>query len=425
MKKNILVFPCGSEIGLEIFRSLQYSLHFNVIGANSVPDHGRFVYKNYIPDLPYVQDAGFIERLNSVIEEYNIDLIYPTMDSVIAKLTSMTDKINCKIVSHPASTTAICLSKKKTTQLLSESINMPMIFKRESIYSYPVFLKPDIGYSGKNTLTAYCEKDIDNHLNKYPDCLIMEYLPGEEYTVDCFTDKERKLMFAGSRLRSRISNGISVHALPASPEINKELCLVGNTINEKLHLRGAWFFQVKRSSSGMLKVMEVAARLGGSSALFRAKGVNFAELSVWDALDKDVSILENDYAIEMDRALDNRFVLQLSYKKVFVDFDDTMLISGKLNIVVLAFLFQSKNDAVSIICLSRHKGDLNQALLSLGILGLFDEVIHLKNDESKADFVTNDSIFIDDSFAERKTVASKGIPVFAPDMVSALMNTYI
>ena len=41
--KNILVFPCGSEIALEIYRSLRYSTHFKLIGANSLDDHGKFV----------------------------------------------------------------------------------------------------------------------------------------------------------------------------------------------------------------------------------------------------------------------------------------------------------------------------------------------------------------------------------------------
>ena len=46
-RKNILVFPCGSEIALELYRALVHSKHFNLIGASSVDDHGRFVYHNY------------------------------------------------------------------------------------------------------------------------------------------------------------------------------------------------------------------------------------------------------------------------------------------------------------------------------------------------------------------------------------------
>ena len=59
-KKNILVFPCGSEIGLEIYRSLNYSTHLNLFGGNSIKDHGEFVYENYIGDLPFVSDENFV-----------------------------------------------------------------------------------------------------------------------------------------------------------------------------------------------------------------------------------------------------------------------------------------------------------------------------------------------------------------------------
>ena len=33
MKKNILVFPCGSEIALEFYRSVHFSPHFRLIAV--------------------------------------------------------------------------------------------------------------------------------------------------------------------------------------------------------------------------------------------------------------------------------------------------------------------------------------------------------------------------------------------------------
>jgi len=55
--KRVLVFPCGSEIGLEINKALGHSIHFELIGASSVPsNHGKFVYKNYIEGIPYIDD---------------------------------------------------------------------------------------------------------------------------------------------------------------------------------------------------------------------------------------------------------------------------------------------------------------------------------------------------------------------------------
>ena len=53
--KNVLVFPCGSEIGLEVNRALANSTHFKLYGGNSVDDHGKFVYKNYISGIPFIE----------------------------------------------------------------------------------------------------------------------------------------------------------------------------------------------------------------------------------------------------------------------------------------------------------------------------------------------------------------------------------
>ena len=67
MKKNILVFPCGSEIALDIYSSVEYSTHFNLIGASSVEDHGSFVYENYISDIPFITDESFIPYMANVV----------------------------------------------------------------------------------------------------------------------------------------------------------------------------------------------------------------------------------------------------------------------------------------------------------------------------------------------------------------------
>ena len=423
MKKNILVFPCGSEIGLEIYRSLKYSIHFNLIGGNSVNDHGKFVYENYIEDIPFLNDPMFIQKLNSVISEYKIDLLYPTMDAVIAQLGVLEQQINCQIVGSPSTTSAICVSKKKTSDLLSPFIDMPFLIDDvNDITEYPVFLKPEIGYSGKNTTIANSREEVINHLNKVPGCMMMEYLPGEEYTIDCFTSKSEKLLFSGARLRKRVSNGISVNSVLASESINNELKNISEIINQQLHLRGAWFYQVKRSAKGRLKLMEVAARLGGSSAFFRMKGVNFALLTLWDALGIDVDIIANDYFLEIDRALDHKCKIQIEYKKVYIDLDDTLLIDEKVNIELIAFLYQCRNQNKEIICISRHNKNIQTTLEFYRLNNLFDRVIHINNGEPKSFFIEPESIFIDDSFAERKEVAKLNIPVFAPDMVTALIK---
>ena len=84
-KKNILIFPCGSEIALEINRSLKYSTYFNLIGGNSVNDHGRFVFENYIGNIPFVTNSRFISAIKEIVQKNKIDAIYPAMNAVIVE----------------------------------------------------------------------------------------------------------------------------------------------------------------------------------------------------------------------------------------------------------------------------------------------------------------------------------------------------
>ncbi len=203
---KILVFPCGSEIGLEIYRSLRYSAHIELLGANSINDHGKFVYDNYIDGIPYIDSEEVISHLQKIVKEKQIDAIYPTMDKVIWKLKNNEEKLGCKVISSPSETTEICLSKTKTYNYFKDKIKVPKIYKSYvDIDKYPVFLKPDIGYGARGTLIANNEKEIISFISSKnkEDYVISEYLPGEEYTVDCFTDWKGGLKFCGPRTRTR------------------------------------------------------------------------------------------------------------------------------------------------------------------------------------------------------------------------------
>jgi len=98
MKKRILVFPCGSEIGLEIHRSLRYSTHFDLVGGSSVNDHGRFIFEEYVDGLPFHNQLGFEQKIAAVVQDYRIDAIYPTMDAVAETLQHLVDKLPCKVI---------------------------------------------------------------------------------------------------------------------------------------------------------------------------------------------------------------------------------------------------------------------------------------------------------------------------------------
>lgn len=405
-------------------RSLQYSAHVNLIGANSTEDHGRFVYANYVNSVPFVDDPGFIPAIKAIVAAHNIDAIYPAMDAVITRLALAENEIGCKVIASPAATTELCLSKKKTYEYFKDIIQVPHVFNDlAEVMQYPVFIKPIVGYGSRGAKLIHNAEQGRQHLTEYPDSLILEHLPGEEYTVDCFTDSERTLLFSRPRKRKRISNGISVHTVPVTERLDT-FNAIAEKINSHIALRGAWFYQVKESAAGRLVLLEIASRLAGSSSLYRNLGVNFALLSVFDAFGHKVNIFHNNYHIELDRALDNKYKVQLNITRAYIDFDDCLLLNDKVNVRLVTLLFQFINKGIRLILITKHDRIVEETLAQYRLQHMFDEIIHLPGEDCKYRYIIPEgAIFIDDSFAERFQVHQHlHIPVFAPDNIECLLD---
>jgi hypothetical protein len=419
--KNILVFPCGTEIGLEIYRSLKYSKHFRLFGGNSIDDHGKFVYSNYISNIPYVYDADFIERINSIIEENKINFIIPAHDSAIHVFSKNIKNINAKIIGSPFETCDICNSKYKTYNLFQNIIEVPIIYDLNNV-QFQCFLKPEVGQGSKGTYVAQSVEDIIYHIKRDPSLLILEYLPGKEYTVDCFTDRHGNLKYSRARERSRILNGISVNSKPVD---RIDFQHIAEKISKVLTFRGVWFFQVKERKDGTLVLMEISPRIAGTMGLFRNLGVNFIEMSLFDAMNCDIKVIENKFHIEIDRALQSRYSFKYYYEEVYIDLDDTILLGQSVNITAITFLYQCRNNGKKIKLITRHDKNVKETLKKYSIdETIFSEIIVLTKNDNKSDWIKKkNSIFIDDSFKERNEVYENiGIPVFGVDALESLIE---
>ena len=187
---NILIFPGGTENGLEIYRSLQYAKNVNLYSVSSdVPNHAKFVYQNHfiIPDI-YNEDC--LTRLNEIIDQNDIKLIFPANSLVIDFLVENRDNINAKIFLTDNDIVRTVRSKKKTYLLFKEIIPTPKILNVSSIDEYPVFIKPDKLYGSQGARIIYSPNVLNSIELDLSDYVITEYLQGKEFTVDCLSTKK-------------------------------------------------------------------------------------------------------------------------------------------------------------------------------------------------------------------------------------------
>lgn len=422
--KNVLIFPAGTEIAFEIVNALKFSKFVKLYGGTSTNDHSEFIYKKLIKGFPYINEEGFMDYLNDVIQKYKIDCIYPAHDNACLFFSEHENEIKAQVIVTDKNTTKICRSKKHTYEYLAGETFIPKIFKTVfDVKDFPVFVKPAIGQGSQGAKKVNTIKELEEVILKDDSLIICEYLPGVEFTIDCFTDRYGNLRVVKMRDRQRIRTGISMRS--QQMKVDKPIQEMAKILNQKLHFLGAWFFQVKKDKFGKYKLMEISPRIPGTMGLSRNLGINFPMLTLFVFWGSDVDIIENNYDIILDRAFYSAYKINYTYKYIYVDFDDTLVLIDRVNENLMYFIYQSINDGKKIYLLSKHIGDIHMDLKKFKISEeLFEDIIVIHDFEEKQNYIKErPAIFIDDSFEERKKVhKSLSIPVFDVDMVESLID---
>lgn len=419
--RRVLVMPGNTEVGMEIWRSLRHCRNVFLFSAScEVPSHADTVFKHCF-FVPNVNQGEWIEPLNRIVESAQIDYIYPAYDDVVLELAISADRLDAEIISSPLDTCEITRSKTKTYNWLAGTLRVPRVYEgEEAVEKFPVFLKPDVGQGSQNAMRIDDELSLKVALKNIPGLIIMENIEGKEYTVDCFSDRDKGLMFASGRVRVRTRNGISMNSYPVDDARFKDCAAA---ISSRLAFHGAWFFQVKESPGEELVLLEVAPRISGAMATHRVTGVNFPLLSILEHERADFEINAEPFQVEIERALVNRYRHDLNYERVYVDLDDTLFFQDKVNWELVGFLYQCPNEGRRLVAISRSEQDPAEILTRHRLHALFDEVISVKPSEAKTDFMEPEgSIFIDDSFSERMQARSKGFRTLDCSMIELLID---
>ncbi len=421
--RRVLVFPAGTEIGLEIHQALHHCKEVELFGAGqSVSNHAPFVYERY-HQLPSITEENWLPALIELCQMLKIDYIFPAYDDVIVALSQHFEVLPSVVLTAAKEACRITRSKSLTYQALGSVVRVPRTYPPATVANFPLFVKPDRGQGSHGAQQVRNASELSAAIASIKDPVICEYLPGEEYTIDCFSDRQRGVLFCGARVRLRMRNGIAVHTRSVFLDGAKE---IADVIHAAIGMRGAWFFQLKRSNDGELTLLEVAPRIAGSMSTHRVQGINFPLLTIFEHERLPLQLMTNPHPVELDRSLQNQYRLGLSYKSLYIDLDDTLLVRGKVNLDAMRLVYSCINRKIPVVLITRHEGNLNATLAQHRLTGLFDEVIHLEGKQLKSKYIRHsNAIFLDDSFAERKDVHQQlGIPTFDCSMIDALISTH-
>lgn len=379
INKNVLIIPCATQIGVEQYMSLRFNKNFKLIGA--AHNHYEDLFSDYIELKQPLFSSLFINEIKQIVKNHNIDIILPSHDDVLYILKN-DPELESLIPGSSKKTINICRFKNKTYERLLKNDKISHRVPQYQVLK-PGFLKPDRGQGSRGSLK------IDN------DYLYCEYLPGKEYTIDCFTNSKGQVIYVNPRLRKTIINGISeTTSIVKNNLLFKQIAI---QINKVLPFKGSWFFQLKQDKDSLLKFLEVAPRIGGGSNINRLNGVNLTLSDLYQHTGYDINIINQHLVKEVNR---KKPKYNLDFNTLFVDYDDTFC--------YIKDILYNLDKEIIIITRSKVKVDTPY------------NTIYVKDNENKSDIINSlnksKSIFIDDSFKERKDVfLNCNIPCLTPE----------
>lgn len=402
MSTRVLVFPCCNEPGLEVIDALRRHPRIELFGAASVPIEAdpsvTVLGRERRHHLPYLTANEFEPALRQLCDSLQIDYVFPTMDAVVAALASL--EIGPAYIGPSFEVATLCLSKTAVYRRVESQVPVPRPFAEGD--TLPAFAKPDTGSGSRGASVISTAGALE--AARAGQLLVQELLPGTEFTVDCLGADTGELVACSPRERVTVTGGIARAATcVARPDLRGHCEFIQRT----LRLHGPWFAQFKEDRDGVPRLMEVNARVGGSSGLSRLAGINIPLMAILQATGVKLAEPRRLEGITLSRKLDRRGQLD-DFDCVIWDLDDTLLHTNDVvDPEAVAMLFKLDQRGKSQLLLSRNI-DPAAAVTRSKIPNLFAEILRtddkiaaVRELQIRHGFDLARTLMINDSGAER------------------------
>ena len=307
----------GAPGAAGILKCLKKEPAFTIMVADANSNAvGKYLAKNFIT-IPKAEDPSLIDVLLSVCREKNIHAVMPLVTKELIRLSQHSKEFELagtKLLISPAASLEIANNKSRLYEFLQwRGIPVPGFRIVETIeqfksavheLGYPskqICFKPSVsnGSRGFRIVTEQINeldllfnyKPISTYISfndavrvlssgSFPELLISEYLPGEEYSVDCLANQGESILVM-PRLRKKMINGISVEGKFVNNEAIITYC---KQIIKELQLQSNIGIQVKQSANGEFLILEINPRVQGTIAAGLGAGINLPVLALKQAL---------------------------------------------------------------------------------------------------------------------------------------------
>lgn len=319
---RILITGAGAPGAAGIIKCLRQSKSLEVWGCDANAEaSGKFILKNFF-SIPKATDRNFVSELLRKAKQHKIEVILPLVTRqllVLAENKNKFEEAGIKLITSSAQSLKIANNKSRLYEFLdAKGIAVPEFvvvnnfkefvsaIKKLGYPAKKVTFKPSVSNGSRgfriiddkadkasllwnekpnNTFISLSEIKSILKQGSFPQLLLSEYLPGEEYSIDCLANHGKCLLVV-PRLRSKILNGISVGGEFVN---NKEIISYCKQIIETIGLHGNIGIQVKKAADGRFKILEINPRVQGTIVAALGAGVNLPLLAVKQEMEKKIN----------------------------------------------------------------------------------------------------------------------------------------
>ena len=279
---NVLILSAGRRVELvRCFKDARDSLNIsgNIVAVDISNTAPAIYHADKFYLVPRISDDSYIDKIINICKIENINLIVPTIDTELQKLSDNKELIelntDAKVLISRAEVIKICRDKYNTQDFFEENgFGVPKLITKEHIeskdYSFPLFIKPLNGSSSVNTFKVKNEKELDFFLEYVPNPLVQEFIEGNEYTVDVFTDFNSNPITIVPRQRLATRGGEVLKGITRKDrEIIDEIKKIVDILKPIGHIT----IQCMKTSDG-IKFIEINPRFGGGAPISIKAGAN-------------------------------------------------------------------------------------------------------------------------------------------------------
>ena len=334
---TVMLSACGAQFAPGLVNCLKDNGERNirVIGIDMHYDATLESLYDGIYEVPGASDPKYIDTILEICKKENVDVVLPFMSAELIPLLDRLDDFNnigVKVAVGDRHSIEITTNKYKFYAFLKEcGLKVPkfaLVQKAADLKAacetvgypqYPVCVKAtelsgsrgirlidpsksrfDILFGQKPNSFFTTFDDLQSTLeerDEMPEMMAMEYLPGEEGSVDLIADNGKIIYMA-----YRESN-VNLASIPQEATLsnNEEAYQIARDVVKSLGLTGSADLDFKYDRDGHPVLMEINPRIAATMQIFKEGGLNLPYLRIKQLLGEDLPKVEVKYGIKMKR----------------------------------------------------------------------------------------------------------------------------